>query len=118
MNIDKDKVREIQADIKTVLEGVAAKHGLTVEVGGGRFDASQYIPKVTFKAPGADRAAFERDAGQVGLAADDFGRIVTLSGGRRFELLGINLRRPKYPILARNLDDDKVYKLTEAAVAR
>ena len=115
MTLDKQTVRSIAAETQMALQDVATKYGLTVKVGGGRFDpeAGTYTPKVSFQSEDTAAIEWSRYAVEFGVKPEDFGRNITLQG-RQFQLVGINVRAPKFPFLGES--GGKVYKLTEAAV--
>lgn len=97
--MNKDKARQIAEDIKAGLEAVAAKHGLTVTISGGRFDDGSFKPKVEFAEIGNAAADFARYAPSFGLQASDYGKVIT-HGGRSFTVTGLRLNAPKRPVLA------------------
>ena len=114
--IDKAACRFIAAEARKVLEAVAAESGLTVKVGGGRYDPATgtFSPKVEFSVEGADRRAFDLDAPLVGLEPADFGRSFTVRG-RTFTVKGINPRASRFPIIA-TAEDGAGFKFSESVV--
>jgi hypothetical protein len=64
----------------------------------------------------AKRMRFEALAEAYGLSPEDFGREFS-TGRERFCIVGIDPRRPKYPILATRVPDGKGYKFTAKNVA-
>lgn len=115
MMMDRAKVKEINEGTREALEKVAERFGLTVKVGGGKFDSGTFTPKIVYAEQGNDRVEFEDNAWKVGLRETDFERVVTIQG-TRYKLVGINLRAPRYPIVAVDLASGKQFKLTEASV--
>jgi len=123
--IDRNSVKEINKAVEVALQEVAQRFGLNVKVDGGKFDPTVgvFFPKVEFSVEGSAKKDWEQSVHllysnrPVWLTGDDFGAQITYNG-RKFELVGINLRAPKFPINAKCLADGKVYKLTEEGVKR
>lgn len=119
--IDKPAARTISEKAMDALEVVAQELGLSVEYGGGKYDptAGTFTPKFTFQVEGGKEAAFQRDAGALWqhewLTGEDYGATFK-SQGRDYTLAGINLRAPKYPLLADCAQDGKTYRFTAEAV--
>jgi hypothetical protein len=115
---DRATAKAIAGEVREALGEVARRHGLTLTVGGGSYYEDSFAPKVKFEVEGADAAAFARSAPLVGLEPGDFGRVVKDGRGKSFALTAINLRAPRFPIVAKCAEDGKSYKLTEQGVAR
>ena len=96
---DRPLVRQISDEAQAALEAVAAKYGMTLSRGNGRFSPDRLTVKFDFcmAAEGGAPADFARKAAMIGLPEDCFGKEF-LSGGRRFRITEINLRRRKYPV--------------------
>lgn len=116
MEFSKATMRALNAEIKTALEAVAEKHGLTVKCGGGSYDpAGKFKPRVEFTAENHAETEFKRSALLVGLTDADYGRTIEMSG-KHFTLVGINLRARKRPVLAECVEDRKTYAFPEQIV--
>lgn len=115
--ITKEKCREISVEMKTALEAIAAKHGLRLTTGGGNFSASTFAPKVKFEVVGAlgKPATFDSAAKLLGLPADTFGKQF-LFRGRFYEVTGINMAAPRYPINAKRVADGKGFRFPVTAL--
>ncbi len=129
--IDRDASRRINEAVQAALAPVADGLGLNVEVNGGRYDPATgtFKPRIEFSLPDSGRKAWERDVRNLDFSTDteagdkiraeDYGAEVTIPGsGRTYRLTGINLRAPKYPVVATEVKTGKSFKLTEDAVRR
>jgi len=123
--IDRAAANEISKATEAALKAVAEQFGINVSLRGGKFDPASgtFSPKVEFSVEGAERLEWENTVhlirsnwGNQWLHKEDFGAVITANGGKKYELVGINLRAPKFPINARCLNDGKTYKLTEDGV--
>ena len=124
--IDRKAAQDISKATELALKAVAEQFGINVAIKGGKFDPTTgtFSPKIEFSVEGASRLEWENTVHLLRsnwtdqwLKAEDFGAIIT-SQGKKYELVGINLRAPKFPINAKCLTDGKTYKLTEAGVKR
>ena len=114
--MDRNKAKLIAEDMKAALAAVAAKHGVTVKVGGGRFDDTAFTPKVEFAEAGAAEADFTRFAPSFGLQASSFGKAFNFNG-KAYTVTGIRLNAPKQPVIATGTDG-KTYTFPALTVAR
>lgn len=107
----------LASEAQVALAEVAARHGLTVKVGGGKYDPNTgtFAPKVEFAMKDAGQNEFIRSARSVGLAPDDFGKTF-LNNGQTFRITGINLRAPKYPIKAMDVISGRQWRFPERVV--
>ena len=118
---DRTNLRLLRDDVESALNAVGKKYGIDLRLGTGRFSSEN----VTFRLEGSviraegvvtrEAAEFRQYADLLGLEASDLGKTFT-QGGRRFEITGAKLSSRKYPILARNVLNGKVYKFRVADV--
>lgn len=103
---------------REALEKVAADLGLTVKIGGGRYDPTvgTFVPKISFSTADSAERLFARLAPSWGLEPDDIGKRFT-SGRRTFTISGIRERARKQPILATD-EGGQTYQFETAAVLR
>jgi hypothetical protein len=118
--MDKASVKMLAEKAEEALEALAQEMGVTFKRGNGSYDyaAGTFSFKGEFGVEGSGRSKFERDVKYLfksGLTADDYEREFT-SKGKRFKIVGINLRAPKYPVQATCLDDGRSYKFPETSV--
>lgn len=103
--MDKAKARIIAEDARAALEAVAKRHGLTVQIAGGKYDdyAGTYEPKVRFTeaGEGAERQAWEKQCRLLGLKTADYGKTVTIRG-ERWTAYGIEPKRSRFSVRVRN----------------
>ena len=115
--IDRDLALRLSAQAEDVLRKHFNAQGFTLLREPCKYSSSELSLRMKLVPDGADpdREEFVRSGHWLGLAPEDFGRTVRI-GGLDYTLVGVNLRRPKFPIIgARN---DNRYKLTEAAVRK
>jgi len=96
---DRPTVRKISDEAQAALEAVAAKYGMTLSRGNGRFSPDRLTVKFDFcmASEGGVPADFAKKAAMIGLPEDCFGKEF-VSGGTRYTVTEINLRRRKYPV--------------------
>lgn len=104
---DRAICQQLAADVKTALEAVAKKHGLTVKSAGGRFNPTEFTEKLKWtvgdKAAVAKQAKADWDSscGILGLKPTHFSKEVECRG-QVWRVCGLNPRRRRYPVLAEN----------------
>lgn len=115
---DPPTVKRIAQIAHEAAAAALAEHGLSVAYAGGTYDVDQFTVKLKITPAGADpeKADFERNAWALGLQPGDYGREFR-AGGRRYKLVGVNLRRSKFPLSAVDLDTGKRYKLARSMLA-
>jgi hypothetical protein len=117
--------QRVQVEMLKACQDVAARHGLVVdakEVAGVdlrwgfdlAFRVSIPLPDGTALNP--ERLRFEALAEAYGLSAADYGRRVS-NGRETFRIVGIDPRRPKYPVSAERIPDGQGFKFTADQVA-
>lgn len=117
--------QRLSQEMLKACQDVAARHGLVVEakeVAGvdlrWGFDIAfrVSIPLSDGTALDPERLRFEALADAFGLSATDYGRQFS-TGRETFRLVGIDPRRPKYPISAERISDGQGFKFTAGQVA-
>ena len=111
---DGTNLPHIRNDINEALATVAAKYGITLELGNMRYSEGQFTTKLTATAAetksDAARVNWETHAIRFGLENSMFGKRFSASG-KTLEICGIKPRNRKYPVLARSTNGE-VYKLS------
>jgi hypothetical protein len=121
--MDRQKVVAIRDALNRAAADVAKQHGVEILVGRCTFGTSN----ATFKLEVAEKSAdgtvltheaqdFARYAEMFGLRKEDLGRKF-VNAGRSYTVCGLNLKAPRFPVLAKS-DDGKGYKFPAEAVAR
>ena len=118
MSINREKLVRIRRDLEAALELVAKEHGITFGIGKMKFGADSFkVELVAFEDCGDGQSVkeieFRKYAPGFGLAADNFGKKITL-GPDTFTISGIARKSYKYPVLADK--DGTTYKLPVADV--
>jgi|SRR5262252_1161226 len=113
---DKKNLGLLRADLDAALKTVAAKWGVNLSLGTGRFDPEVVNWKltgnvVTGNARTKEALEFERYADLFGLEASDLGAEFT-QGRKRFKIVGAKTSSRKYPILAKDVNTGKTYKFS------
>lgn len=115
---DRAKVKQTRTDLEAAVAVLAERLGCHIKVGSASFarDGSQCFFKVEFAAIGEggvpetqEVTAFRRLAVAYGLEPDDFGRTFT-SGGTAYAICGLKPKATRFPILAKRVGDDKIFK--------
>lgn len=124
MQIDRQGIREIRAELETLLKEFAEKHNVTVNVGNASFMPGQNVTfKVEFAntvangeiALTASAIAFTRNATMYGLQPTDLNRQF-ICRNTRYTICGLAPKSWKNPILA-SRDDGAVFKFPSTTVA-
>lgn len=99
--ITRDTCKILNAEVETALKAIAAKHGLTIKINGGRFTATSFTPRVEFLVPG-DNGADKRDenawntlAQFYGLDPTWLGKVFTAINDEKYRVVGLAQGRSK-----------------------
>jgi len=124
-NLTPGLCEKLQKEMLAACLSVAKAHGLTV-VDGGMVDMNlrsgfEFAVRVGIPLPDGsvfdpEKAKFELFAENYGLSPDDFGREFS-TGRETFRIVGIETRRPKYPINVERQPDRQGFKFTAENVA-
>lgn len=106
-------VREAITDFSNLPE-LLEDMGLKLSVGNISYSGKDMTIKlnVALESYDAGKEQFERSCYRYGLKPEHYGAEFT-SNGKTFRLTGLNPRRPKYPISAVRVGDDKPFKFTK-----
>jgi hypothetical protein len=124
-NLTPGLCQRLQREMLEACQEVAARHGLLVEakdIAGvdlrWGFDAAfrVSIPLPDGTALDPERLRFEALAPAFGLDTNDYGREFS-TGRETFRIVGLDPRRPKYPVSAERLPDGQGFKFTAEQVA-
>lgn len=121
--LDKKSLTDLRPEIDAALKELGERLGLKLRAGNGSYspDGAEAHFKLEIKVDdpavqeAAERAEFDRYCGMFDLIPEDFG-LEFRAGSKRYKLLGLELKRRKWPLKVRDLDADKVVLLTDAAV--
>lgn len=113
---DRPTVRMISEEAEVALAAVAAKYGMTLSRQNGRFSPDRLTVKFDFcqSAESGAPADFAQKAAMLDLPEDCFGAAF-ISGGTRYTVTELNLRRRKYPVSGTGPKGGR-YKFTAATV--
>ena len=121
----RNDVRSIMARVEKAL---AAEFGdeMKIDLGSVRYGTDEVrFSKLTVKSKeegesDADLAKkeWEGQAHLIGLKAEDFNRVIDYGRSKKYKLVGIRLRRPKFPVAAVDVNTGKEMLLDINAVRR
>lgn len=111
--------KTLTAEVKEALDKIAAKYGLTVNCGGGKYDTGTFSPKVQFQAITAEGepANFKTFAKLLGLPEDCYGKEIRGRQGM-YRIVDLLPSRPKFCIVAENLVTGRRILFPQDAVSR
>ena len=122
--ITKDKARLITADVLAALGEVATKHGVTFAYKGGNFTEANLMMRIEAAVVQADGVVTTRTSedytnfcGMYGLSPNWLNQKFT-SGGLEFEIVGLNTRRSKNPVEAKQTRNGKIYIFKADSIQR
>ena len=124
---DRTAVRAVMNECEAALQAVADKHGLKLVRKGCSYRENECPVAFKLLTTVTDAAGdvvtpeaqdFKRCATLFGLKPEDLGRVFLSPTGKRFRICGAKPRNRKYPILAKCVLTDKVYKFPEDQVVR
>lgn len=117
---NKPVTKAIAAEIEAALQGVAAKHGIAIAYSGGTILGDTKVVlklALTSKDPDAQRSAFAQLAPAVGLDANDYGKVIPVNG-RDMRLVGIDLRKRRFPLKMQIVGTNEFRGVTESLIER
>lgn len=123
---DKNVLRQLRVDIDTALIPICEKFGLKkLSAGNIRYEADGLSAKIQLNAevyldagqPTREEKEFLDMAEFMGISKDALHKEVNLNG-RPVEILGLNLRRRRYPVVVREVSTNKTYFTTTDVVTR
>jgi hypothetical protein len=116
----KPVTKALAAEIEAALQGVAAKHGISICYAGGTLlGDNKVVLKIALESqdPDALRSEFEKVAPIFNLTVADYGKVLTVNG-REMRLVGFDLKRRKFPLKMQAVADGTIFGLTEAIIPR
>ena len=116
--MNRSTANAFKKEMKSVLEALASKHGLSVEIGSGSFTSSSITTKVIFSEGSKDeveKAEFQKYAKMFGLEGE-YGTKFNV-GKYTYRLCKIKPRNRTYPIIAERVDNGAMYKFPESTVS-
>ncbi len=117
---NKPVTKAIAQEIETALQGIAAKHGISIRNNGGSLIGdTKVVLKLALESCDieAQRKDFARTAALYGLSGEDFHKVVSVNG-RDLRLVGVELRRGKYPLKMEDLKNGGFVGLTTLSVPK
>jgi hypothetical protein len=123
---DGPTLKTLRTALDSALKPVGEQYGIVLSLGTISFSDADFRVRLTGAlAQGAggagkvdkSRKEFERYADLLGLNKTDLGKTFTFRG-KRYEIVGAKLSARKYPILAKQVGNGRVYKFQERDVAR
>lgn len=121
MEFNKRGFELFRNDVEAALKMVAEKHGVEIECGKisySNFDFTMQL-KATKNDSGVDgkKAIFEQECILFGFKPEDYNREFR-ANGKKFKLIGFNLKSPKNNCSIYCIDDGKTYKCNDEMVKR
>ena len=110
--------RQFHNEFDAFMKQFAENHGLAFKANNAKYTSDGFRTKVEFIVPtfvgmSAEETNWNKYCRNFGFTAEDFGRKLKMPRGNDvYEIVGINPRNYKYPIILKNLTDDRRYKYT------
>lgn len=121
---DKNNVSQIADEINKALKAVADKYQIQIKTGGGKYDPDTATLKLelqTINESGIivtkEATTFKQYATLLNLQSTDLFREFTFNK-QKYMLVGYSARKSKFPMLCKNLTDNKNYGLPEEPVVK
>jgi len=124
-NIGSRECRMLSAELEQSIQRTLNKHGLNVSYKSGRYGGGNEtvlsfritIPKGVNEKADARQAKDDEISRQI-LGAEFNTGFIFSQGREKYEVTGFSLNRPKFPVSAKRVKDDKGFKFPVASVNR
>jgi hypothetical protein len=120
---DRTECSRLGGAIETALQKVGQQYGVHIQRGNGRFSPTNLTLKLEVsvldesgEAVSREEEAFKKHATVFGLKASDLHKTFKDWKGRQYEIIGLNTRARKNPILAKDLRSGKTFVWPEEEV--
>lgn len=115
MKFDNGTFDAFRKDFAEAVKGLEGKYGVVLKLGSITYDYDSFHCKLEAKSGASKedvmKREFERDCGSVGLYPEDYGQTFE-QRGVKYEIVGIDLRKRKYPIIVREVATGKTLRCT------
>ena len=110
--MDQQTAKRIHHELQAAIAAVLAANGYEQTRTHLRYGDSDFKFTLEGNLAGVDRRAqsFEAYAGSYGLPPDGLGKLF-IQGGNVFEVVGLETKNRRYPLIARKHSDGKTYKM-------
>jgi len=129
--INRQEAVMLGKELEEAAEKIAAKYGLSVKRGGGKYDGNEYkCNNVTFFVPSSSGLGmlpskenklaqmWEMKRGQYGMETVSVGDVFQNPNGETVKLVGWDSKKRKYPVIYTNLTKGGQYKTTPQSFKR
>ena len=114
-------LKEFRDDFTEAVKGLEKKYGVEISLGSIRYQSTSFEAKLSVlkgvgdKSPG--QVQFEKNAFMYGLKNDDFGKVFTVKGAQ-YQIVSIDTKKRKYPLVVKDVNTQKEYGMTVDTVKR
>ena len=111
--ITKAMLKEVREEMNKALEEVGKKYGVQFDTGNASFDEYSFTFKVAGKVTATEdgesveKKEWDTNSWVYGLDRELFGKVLEGNFGQTFQILGLNPRSKKSPILLKDLHSGK-----------
>lgn len=115
--ITKELLQNFRSDFAKAVEELEKQYGLVIKLGNITYGFDSFTGKIEVK-EGASKEEvakkdFEQNCSAVGLYPDDYLMTFTGSNGKKYQIIGVDLKKRKYPIIIRNVDTGETSRCTK-----
>lgn len=121
-SLDRTSVRQINSEIESALKAVAEKYGVAIKVGNSRFSNNNCTTKIEIATVAESGEVLTKEAVDFNRYASSMFQITKKLGDTfefrydTYEIVGLKPRSSKYPVLAKNLSNNKTFKFPANAI--
>lgn len=121
-SLDRASVRQINSEIESALKAVAEKYGVAIKVGNSRFSNNNCTTKIEIATIAESGEVLTKEAVDFNRYASSMFQITKKLGDTfefrydTYEIVGLKPRSSKYPVLAKNLSNNKTFKFPANAI--
>ena len=114
---DRGTCRVVSKRLQELIAPIAEEFELVIEPQSGRYDDSSYTFKVKLKATaaGGKPADYEMSARMLGLPVESWGKTFKDMRGLEVTIVGLDLKKRKYPVICRKADGSQIRYMAETA---
>lgn len=124
MKFDKATAVKLRDEIENALKAIGEKHGIKINTGSCTFSELEINFKLHLKNSDPEaiknkrKEDWEMYCKLYNFEKEDLGKEFTTPDGQKYRILGLNLKRQKYDLIAVNLSDKRESLFVSAQIAR